>query len=143
MLAACARIGPLRRIPSSERDLAHHCLRDVGAAAFARHPFAQLSGGQQQRVLIARALMTQPDLLVLDEPTAGIDPGAAREILETLQRLHAERALTILMVSHDLMLVRRHVRDVIWLHQGKVLHGPVKDLLSRERIEEIMELEFN
>jgi ABC-type Mn2+/Zn2+ transport system ATPase subunit len=143
LLAACARVGPLRRIPAAERDLAHQCLCDAGAAAMARRPFAQLSGGQQQRVLIARALMTGPELLVLDEPTAGIDAGAAREILESLVNLHQERSLTILMVSHDLMLVRRHVQDVIWLHQGHVLHGPVKDLLSRERLEEIMELEFN
>jgi manganese/zinc/iron transport system ATP- binding protein len=143
LLAACARVGPLRRIPAAERDLAHQSLRDAGAETLARRPFAQLSGGQQQRVLIARALMTGPELLVLDEPTAGIDAGAAREILESLVNLHRERPLTILMVSHDLMLVRRHVQDVIWLHQGRVLHGPVKELLSRERLEEIMELEFN
>jgi manganese/zinc/iron transport system ATP- binding protein len=143
LLAACARVGPLRRIPAAERDMAQQCLRDVGAETVARRPFAQLSGGQQQRVLIARALMTGPDLLVLDEPTAGIDASAAREILEGLVNLHRERPLTILMVSHDLMLVRRHVQDVIWLHQGRLLHGPVKELLSRERLEEIMELEFN
>jgi manganese/zinc/iron transport system ATP- binding protein len=143
LLAACGRVGPLRRIPAAERDLAQQCLRDTGAGSLVRRPFAQLSGGQQQRVLIARALMTRPDLLVLDEPTAGIDVVAAREILETLVRLHEERPLTILMVSHDLMLVRRHVQDVIWLHQGRFLYGPVKELLSRERLEELMELEFN
>lgn len=143
LLAACGRVGPFRRIPDPERELARQCLRDTGAETLARRRFAELSGGQQQRVLIARALMTRPDLLVLDEPTAGIDAAAARDILETLQRLHDERRLTILMVNHDLPLVRRYVRDVIWLHQGRVLHGPVETLLSREKIEELMELEFH
>lgn len=142
LLAACSRIGPLRRIPPAEKDHAHQCLRDTGAETLARRRFAELSGGQQQRVLIARALMTRPDLLLLDEPTAGIDASASQDILETLGRLHLERELTILMVSHDLMLVRRYVPEVIWLHQGCLMHGPVKDLLSREKIEEFMELEF-
>jgi ABC-type Mn2+/Zn2+ transport system ATPase subunit len=133
----------MRRIPAIEKDFAHECLHMTGAGELARRRFAELSGGQQQRVLIARALMTRPDLLVLDEPTTGIDAGAAQDILNTLQQLNSERELTILMVSHDLMLVRRYVPEVIWLHQGKVLHGPVKELLSRERIEEFMELEFN
>ena len=105
--------------------------------------FSQLSGGQRQRVLIARALTAKPDFLLLDEPTAGIDAAATQAIMELLRRLHEQQRLTILMVNHDLTAVRKAVEEVIWLHQGKVLFGPVGELLSREKIEEIMELEIH
>jgi manganese/zinc/iron transport system ATP- binding protein len=142
LLGACGRVRPFRRFHRSEREFARQCLCETGAEDLARRLFAELSGGQQQRVLMARALMTRPDLLLLDEPTAGIDVGAAKLILEVLERLHRDRGLSILMVNHDLALVRRHAHEVIWLHQGRVLHGIAGDLLSREHIEEFMEIEF-
>ena len=109
---------------------------------FARQKFSELSGGQKQRVLIARALATKPDVLVLDEPTAGVDAAATHALLEFISRIHAERKLTILLVTHDLTLVRNHAQQVIWLHHGKVLHGAVTELLTRERLAEIFEMEI-
>ena len=118
-------------------------MRKTGVDDLSRKRFAQLSGGQRQRVLIARALATRPDLLLLDEPTAGIDANATQAIMELLRRLHEEHHLTILMVNHDLTAVRKSVGQVIGLHQGKVLFGTVEELLSRERIEGIVELELD
>ena len=143
LMGACGRVKPGRFLGREEKDYAQKCLEEAGAGVLARRRFSELSGGQRQRVLIARALMARPDFLLLDEPTAGIDAAAAQAILELLGRLQRERALTILMVNHDLSAVRRAVESVIWLHQGKVLHGPVGELLSREKIEEIMELELH
>lgn len=143
LMGACGRVGPGRRLNRVEREWAHHCLREAGADDLGRKRFSQLSGGQRQRVLIARALATKPDLLLLDEPTAGIDANATQAIMELLRRLHAEQRMTILMVNHDLAAVRKSVQQVIWLHQGKLLFGPVAKLLSREKIEEIMELEID
>jgi ABC-type Mn2+/Zn2+ transport system ATPase subunit len=108
----------------------------------AKKRFSQLSGGQKQRVLIARALATRADFLLLDEPTAGIDAAAAEAIMELLVTLHKQQTLTILMVNHDLHTVRRYVRQVIWLHEGKVLQGPVEQLLSPQKIEQILDLEI-
>jgi len=143
LMGVCGAVGPGRRIRSSEKDWAHECLREASADDISRERFSQLAGGQKQRVLIARALATRPDFLLLDEPTAGIDTAAAQAILELLQRLHQQRGLTILMVSHDLPTVRKHVQQVIWLHQGKVLQGSVDELLSRDKLEELFNLELS
>jgi ABC-type Mn2+/Zn2+ transport system ATPase subunit len=143
LMGACGRIGPGRFINRAERDWARQCLQEAGAAEFSRRRFSELSGGQRQRVLIARALATRPDLLLLDEPTAGIDAAATQAVMELLKHLHQEHHLTILMVNHDLPAVRKTVQQVIWLHQGRILFGPVAELLSREKIEEIMDLELH
>jgi ABC-type Mn2+/Zn2+ transport system ATPase subunit len=142
MMGLYGRIGPGRFVPASEKAFVRECLRATGAEVFARQWFSELSGGQKQRVLIARALATKPDVLVLDEPTAGVDVAATHALLEFISEIHQERKLTILLVTHDLPLVRKHAQQVIWLHQGKVLRGTAAELLSRERMAEIFEMEI-
>jgi len=142
LMGVYGRVGPGRRVPQRERDFTSECLRATDAAEFAHQRFAELSGGQKQRVLIARALATKPDVLVLDEPTAGVDAAATQALLEFISRIHDERKLTILLVTHDLPLVRKHAQQVIWLHQGQVLCGTVSELLTPERLAEIFELEM-
>ena len=122
------------------REHVRNCLRLTGAESFAHRQFSQLSGGQRQRVLIARALATKPDLLLLDEPTAGVDTGAAQAIMEVLARLHRDQGLTILLVTHDLPLVREHAPEVIWLHHGQLLRGRVSELLSTDKVAELLGL---
>jgi len=143
LMGVCGRVRAGRRIDKAERDWARQCLGQAGAADLASKLFSELSGGQKQRVLMARALATKPDLLLLDEPISGIDATATRAIMDLLRELHTQQHQTILMVSHDLQTVRQYAQEVIWLHEGKVLHGPVHELLSREKIEEIMDLEFH
>ena len=142
LMGVCGRVGAGRRIPREERERVHECLRQTGADEFAPQLFSELSGGQKQRVLIARALAAQADLLILDEPTAGIDAAATQAIMELLAQLNRERGLTVLMVNHDLPAVRRSARDIVWLHQGKILRGSVEELLRREKIEELLQLQL-
>ena len=142
MMGALGRVGPGKRFSSKEKAFGLECLKQTGVADLSRKRFSQLSGGQKQRVLIARALATKPDLLLLDEPTAGIDAAASGAIMELLKTLHASGAMTILMVNHDLQAVRRNVQYVVWLHQGKVLEGPVNELLSPQKVEQILALEI-
>jgi ABC-type Mn2+/Zn2+ transport system ATPase subunit len=143
LMGTCGRVGPGRRFGQVEKDWAHQCLRETGADQLSWKLFSQLSGGQKQRVLIARALATKPDFLLLDEPTSGIDAAARQAIMDVLERIHEQQKLTIVMASHDLPLVRAYVQRVIWLHAGRVLQGAVQEMLSPEKIEEILELEMH
>lgn len=142
LMGVCGRIGPARRVTVSDRDRVHECLKQTGADVMARKQFAELSGGQKQRVLIARALAAEADVLLLDEPTAGIDAAATRSIMELLVKLNRERQLTILMVNHDIAAMRQSVSEVIWIRDGKLTRGPVQELLRRETIDELLQLQF-
>jgi ABC-type Mn2+/Zn2+ transport system ATPase subunit len=141
LMGTFGRIGTGHRIPNTERAFVRECLRATAADEFAQQRFAELSGGQKQRVLIARALAAKPNLLVLDEPTAGVDAVATHALLEFISQLHEERKLTILLVTHDLPIVRKHAQYVIWLHEGKALHGTVAEVFTPERLAAIFEME--
>ena len=91
-------------------------------------------------MLIARALTTRPDMLMLDEPTAGVDPTATHAVLDFVSQIIKEREITVLLVTHDFALVRDHAEQVIWLHHGKVDHGSTQELLTPERMTEIFEI---
>jgi ABC-type Mn2+/Zn2+ transport system ATPase subunit len=141
LMGVYGHVGAGRFVPANERAFVRECLHATGAEEFASKKFSELSGGQKQRVLIARALATKPDVLVLDEPTAGVDVAATHSLLEFISQIHVEKKLSVLLVTHDLPLVRKHAQQVIWLHQGKVLLGTAAELLSRERMAEIFEME--
>jgi ABC-type Mn2+/Zn2+ transport system ATPase subunit len=141
LMGTCGRVRPGRFYPRHEKQFALECLEKVGGMGLAEVRFDELSGGQKQRVLIARALATRPDLLLLDEPTAGLDAAAAISVLELLRDLH-ERQMTVVMVNHDLRAVRRVVDHVIWIHDGRLLSGAADELLTRGHIEEILNLQL-
>jgi len=112
------QLGPFGR---HDRGMALAALEETGCADLANRPLAHLSGGQRQRVLIARALATEPDMLILDEPAAGLDPQNQNDLYDLLSTL-AQR-LSILVVSHHVSMVSRHVQQVVCLHDGH-LHLP-------------------
>ena len=140
LMGAYGRIRPGRFVPSVERVFTRECLQAAGAEEFARKRFAELSGGQKQRVLIARALATRPDVLVLDEPTAGVDHAATHAVLEFISQIQKERNIAVLLVTHDFAAVRKHAEHVIWLRESEVLYGTADELLTRERMAEIFEM---
>jgi len=140
LMGSYGRVRPGRFVPPAERAFARECLRAAGAEEFARKRFSELSGGQKQRVLIARALTTRPDVLMLDEPTAGVDPKATHAVLDFISQIIKEREITVLLVTHDFALVREHAQQVIWLYEGKVFHGTTDELLTPERMAEIFEI---
>ncbi len=106
--------------PRTAAGHAEAALDEVGMVDFTEKPFNRLSGGQRQRVLIARALCSEPELLLLDEPTSNIDPRSEENLYETLARLN--RKMTILLVSHDLGFVSQFVKSVICVNHKVMIH---------------------
>jgi ABC-type Mn2+/Zn2+ transport system ATPase subunit len=137
LMGTFARLAPLRPAGRRQHRLATECLAQVGLEAIAGQPFWALSGGQKERILIARALAAEPRLLLLDEPTAGVDPGATVAIMDAITRLNRERGLTVVLVSHQLRIVRQVVRSVIWVDAGRALKGTAEELLTPERIADV------
>jgi manganese/zinc/iron transport system ATP- binding protein len=137
LLGLAARQSAFRRPGGSGRDAALAALRRVGADSLAPRLFRDLSGGQQRRVLLARALAAQPDLLVLDEPTAGMDVASEAALLDFLRKLNREQGVTILIVTHLLSLVLNFAGTILLLNAGAVVHGPIQEVLREDRLSEL------
>ena len=103
-----------------DKERAKQVMQTLGIYDIRKKCFADLSGGQQQRVLIARALCATKDIIVLDEPTNGLDPSIAKQIYELLDRLKKEENITILMVSHDIERALNYADTVIELINGEI-----------------------
>lgn len=122
-------------------------MRDMLAGVGARphlldQPMATLSGGEQQRVLLALALQPAPELLLLDEPAAGIDFQDQEKFYELIARLNRERGVTIGLVSHDLSVVSKHAHHVLCLKDGRIqCQGSPQDTLTAETLRQTFGLE--
>jgi zinc transport system ATP-binding protein len=120
-LAAGGLVGPLRR---RDRAIVDEAIERVGLDDVAARPLHRLSGGQQQRAFIAKALAGEPSLLVLDEPTTGVDAESQEALAALLDRLHRELSVTVLYVSHEFGAIERYVERLVLVRGGVVFDGP-------------------
>jgi len=121
----------LRRFPQADIDTAFRLLAQVGLADMADKRADELSGGQRQRVGICRALIQDPDLLLVDEPTASLDPRTSRQIMRLLKELCGERKLSAIINIHDVMLAQMFAERVIGLRLGAIVYdGPATALTA-------------
>jgi zinc transport system ATP-binding protein len=119
-----SRSGVLRWSSATDRRAVDQSMERVGIARLARRPVNQLSGGQQQRVLIARALAAEAELLLLDEPTAGVDIDAQAAVVDVLADL-GRSGVTIVVVTHDLEPFAAYLTRVLWVSRGGISYdGP-------------------
>ncbi|HET8533682.1 MAG TPA: metal ABC transporter ATP-binding protein [Methylomirabilota bacterium] len=123
-------LGLFGRLGAAARQRIDEVLGQVGMADHAATRIGALSTGQQQRVLIARALVSKPELLILDEPTGGVDPEAQTSFYALLHHLNRERDVTLILVSHDIGVVAKEVTKLACLNRRMIFHGRPGDFLS-------------
>ncbi len=126
--------GWIRRLKRSDHAIVDDALERVGMTAFAKRQIGQLSGGQRQRVFVGRALAQRADLLVLDEPFAGIDARTEAALLTLLAGLRDSEGRSVVMVHHDLQTVRDVVDHVLLLNVRAVAEGPVATTMTPENL---------
>jgi len=137
MMGRYDRIGLARRPSAEDRRRAHAALEHVGIPQLAEQPLASLSGGQKQRALIARALVGEPNMLVLDEPTNGMDLVSTTQILGLVRELHERDNLTVLMVSHALNEVANYVERIALVVEGGFRLGTVQEIMTEQTLSEM------
>jgi zinc transport system ATP-binding protein len=120
------------RLSPEEREDARATLAQVGGERLLEAPLGGLSGGELQRVYLARALVNQPQLLLLDEPTAGVDARGRVEFLDLLARISDRRELAVVLVTHSASAVRRLARRVVYLHTTLRAWGVPDEVLEHE-----------
>jgi len=121
---------PLPR--KDRRGRVDEALGAVGALAYADAPVGRLSGGEQQRLLIAQALLTNPRLLLLDEPLSNLDPRGAGEVVRLVARLGRERDIAVLLVAHDMNPLVGVMDRVLYLADGRSAIGPVAEVVTSD-----------
>lgn len=122
-----------------ERTIVDQTLHRLHAQQWAHRRFAELSDGQRQRILLARALITEPELLILDEPTSFLDVGARVELMILLQELAAEQGLIIVVSTHEVELALRTAGALWLIDDGRVRSGTPEELISSGAIAEVFE----
>lgn len=128
---------PGTRMTSRDRETSLNAIRGVGLEHKAQALFSELSGGQQQRILLARALVGQPDILILDEPTNGMDIVSEASVMKTVDEVHSKTGMTIVLVTHLLHVVAQHVTEIGLIQGDQIEFGMTKDLLTEQHLTEL------
>jgi len=134
MVGCYGRLGLFHRPTWAERETVDKVLEMVGMAHLSQRPIGHLSGGEYQRAAIARALVQQPEIFLLDEPTASIDQKAQHEILSLIQLVHREYRMTTLFVTHDLRTLPPICQRLILMKDGKIWQQGSPQSMLREEV---------
>jgi len=127
LMGRTARRGLLRGFGGADRERARAAMREVGVEALADRPIGHLSGGERQRVFLAKALASEPEVLILDEPTTGVDASAREEFYRLLDRLNHERGMTLVLVSHDTQAIALTAHRLVAVNRAIVFDGTPQD----------------
>lgn len=126
------KLGLFHWMKKEDWEAVDEAIEQVGLSAFAHRNIGKMSGGQQQRAFIARALVSQPELLILDEPTVGVDAKSTEQFYDLLTQLHQERGISMILVTHDIGAVTTYVDRIACLNKKLFFHGQSKDFVEQQ-----------
>jgi zinc transport system ATP-binding protein len=132
-----ARVGILKRFGKNDSAAIEKAFEVAGIAKMKNRLLGDLSGGERQRVFIARALAGEPKILILDEPSAGVDLSAQETFYTFIEALNQNYGLTIILVSHDIDVVSHQVKTLLCVNHNLVCHGPPKEFIKEEFLEKL------
>ncbi|MCP5004346.1 MAG: ATP-binding cassette domain-containing protein [Planctomycetes bacterium] len=132
-------LRPGRGLRKGDWDHVNHALKIAGISSVAHQTYRSLSGGQKQRVLIARALASEANILVLDEPTNDMDIKGERQIMELIEKIHSEQNVTVVIVSHLLHNIINHVHRLAFVTKGRLFIRPVNEAIEGSFLSEVFD----
>lgn len=135
MTGAAGRMGLFRSAGMREKEKAARLMDLMRLTHLADRPLGHLSGGELQKVSLARAILQEPDILLMDEPTAGLDIAVQREVLNLINEIQGRETLTLLYVTHDFTMFPTAIRRAVLLNRGNIVFdGDMREALSGERL---------
>jgi ABC-type Mn2+/Zn2+ transport system ATPase subunit len=141
LMGRCKKIGPGRRPGRVDRHVAFKSLHHVGLTDLAEASFQELSGGQKQRALIARALAAEPHILVLDEPTSGMDVASEKQLMQLMKDLHENQRLTVILATHNLNVIAQYAHRLAIVTPEGLLVGDTATLLTAQQLRKVYHIE--
>lgn len=118
-----SQIGLFKFLTKADKQKVLHAIETVGMKDYLNRNIGELSGGQQQRVFIARAIVSNPELLILDEPTVGVDVNNVENFYQILDKLNNEHKITLVLITHDIGTITKHASHVACLNKTLQFHG--------------------
>ena len=131
------KIGIFKRPKEKDYEIAKEMLKNVGIENLANKNYRELSGGQKQRTLIARAMVGEPSILILDEPVEGMDIHGEQAIMKLTKDIHTKYSLTVILVSHNLNVVANYVKTLAIIYNNTLKLGPIDSILSEETLAKV------
>lgn len=117
-------------LTKQDRKYIREALYVTDSERYAYKSIAKLSGGERQRLFLAQALVRNPQILLLDEPTSNLDPGAQENLASVIARINAERRISVLLISHDVNLIAKYAHRILYITKGQYAMGTVKQVLQ-------------
>ena len=142
MMGRYSRKDALDSEKEEDTRIVYQALQDTGTLKFADRDIDELSGGERRRVMIARALVQEPDILLLDEPTLHLDINHQFDLMDLITKLSRDKSMLVVIVTHDLILAARYCDRVIAIEHGEIAAmGPTRDVLTTENMRRIFDIE--
>jgi len=140
LMGRYGRIGMLRSPRRKDYEVVKEALKEVGMLELKDEPFGHLSGGQQQRVYLARALAQEPELMLLDEPTTGLDVSSQNTLIDLISELKERKGLTVMFVTHDVNSIARVSDRVMYLKNRIVAFGPFEQVCNENVLRSVYDV---